>query len=227
MSDITKTIDQLKAVVVSKDIHLGQRTVAMVNKVVANGKASCNGVVAACNGNGAATNKSVNGKIANGKAVGDVAAVTNGPTACSGIGNKAVQGGTFKTSSSSNTRVSQREDKLEKAPLHWAIMSYISYIFLVVTGYLRELIWGIGPIDTPFGREFGRDGFAPLYSSFEGFYTRNIFRRFKPVVGQPITSVPGSRVVLNNRESDDYYWTSKLIDSKTNCINLGSYNYLG
>ncbi len=132
------------------------------------------------------------------------------------------------TTSSSRTRVRAMEDKLERPPLYWAILSYVSYIFLVVTGYLRELIWGIGPINTPFGREFNRDGYAPLYSSFEGFYTRNIFRRYKPVVGQPIVSVPGSRVMINNRASDDYYWTSRLLpDSRTECINLGSYNYLG
>ena len=64
-----------------------------------------------------------------------------------------------------------------RPPLVWAVKSYISYIFLVVAGYLRELIWGIGPIGGTFGREFKRDGYAQLYSSFEGFYTRNIFRR--------------------------------------------------
>ncbi len=124
-------------------------------------------------------------------------------------------------------RVSSREDKLEKPSLYWSLMSYVSYVFLVVTGYLREFFWGIGPIDTPYGREYNRDGYPPLYSSFEGFYTRNIFRRYKPVVGQPIKSVPGSRVRLNDRVSDDYYWTSRLLDTETECINLGSYNYLG
>lgn len=173
MSDITKTIDQLKAVV-SKDISLGPNL----------------GLVQAVKD----------------KTVGKVRRTTNSRKQLSKV---------------------IAEEKLENVPLYWAIMSYISYIFLVVTGYLRELIWGIGPINTTFGREFKREGYAPLYSSFEGFYTRNIFRRYKPVVGQPITSVPGCRVVLNDRVSDDYYWTSRLIDSKTDCINLGSYNYLG
>ncbi len=47
------------------------------------------------------------------------------------------------------------------------------------------------------------------------------------MVGQTITSVPGSRVWINDRKSDDYYWTSRLLDTKTECVNLGSYNYLG
>ena len=111
MADITKTIDQLKAVV-TKDIHLGPN----LNIV-----------------------KTVKEKAAS---------VTVSKTK--------------KVSSSSHLRNVSAEDKLEPVPLVWAIMSYISYIFLVVTGYLRELIWGIGPIDTPFGREFNREGYAPL-----------------------------------------------------------------
>lgn len=141
-----------------------------------------------------------------------------------------------KTTNSSHSRKKKRqrllsttigEEKLENVPLIWAIISYVSYIFLVVTGYLREAIWGIGPINSVFGREFKREGYAPLYSSFEGFYTRNIFRRFKPVVQQPICSVPAGEVYIRNRISEDHYWTSKMLDSSVKCINLGSYNYLG
>ena len=73
-------------------------------------------------------------------------------------------------------------------------------------------------IDTPFGREFHREGYSPLYSSFEGFYTRNIFRRYKPVVGQPITTCPGATVALRDRVSEDYYWTSKMLPTTTKVI---------
>ena len=52
-----------------------------------------------------------------------------------------------KTNSSAKNRSRESlEEKLERPPLLWAVKSYISYIFLVVAGYLRELIWGIGPI---------------------------------------------------------------------------------
>ena len=103
------------------------------------------------------------------------------------------------TNSSAKRRQREREEKMEIPSTYWSIMSYISYIFLVVTGYIREMIWGIGPIDSAFGREFGREGYPQLYSSFEGFYTRNIFRRFKPVVGNPICNVPGSKVTIRDR----------------------------
>ncbi len=67
-------------------------------------------------------------------------------------------------------------EKLERPSLYWSVMSYLSYMVLVVTGFLRELIWGKGPIVTQFGREYNREGYAPLFG-FEGFYNRNIFRR--------------------------------------------------
>lgn len=90
----------------------------------------------------------------------------------SGVNKKAATTKATKTTnSSSGKRLRKSEEVFEAVPLYWNIMSYISYIFLVVTGYLRELIWGIGPIDTPFGREYGREGYPALYSSFEGDQT--------------------------------------------------------
>ena len=46
-------------------------------------------------------------------------------------------------------------------------------------------------------------------------------------MGQPICGVPGAHVTLRDRVSDDYYWTQRLLDTETPCLNLGSYNYLG
>jgi hypothetical protein len=39
-----------------------------------------------------------------------------------------------RTKSMSASAVSRKDELLEKPPLYWAIMAYISYIFLVVTG---------------------------------------------------------------------------------------------
>lgn len=41
------------------------------------------------------------------------------------------------TNSSAKKRLRAREEKLETPSTYWSIMSYISYIFLVVTGYIR------------------------------------------------------------------------------------------
>lgn len=69
--------------------------------------------------------------------------------------------------------------------------------------YIRELLYGSGPVrgDPDKFKEKNRDGYSPLFASFESFYTRNIYRRLKHVFNQPIGSVPGAKVTLINRVS--------------------------
>ena len=43
-------------------------------------------------------------------------------------------------------RKKEEGEKMEVPSTYWSIMSYISYVFLVMVGYFREVIWGIGPI---------------------------------------------------------------------------------
>ena len=124
----------------------------------------------------------------------------------------------------------RRHERFEKTPTSMAIAGYISYIFLFVVGYLREFLWGTGPL----GRakpivEKNREGYSPLYATFESFYTRNVYRRLKDVFNRPISSVPGALVSLVDRQSEDHFWTWTVSDtsSKKDCINLASYNYLG
>lgn len=114
-------------------------------------------------------------------------------------------------------------------PLTLALAGYISYLILFLVSYIREMLYGSGPMrgDPDKYKEKNRDGYSPLYASFESFYTRNIYRRLKNVFNQPIASVPGAKVTLIDRESDDDYWSFRMIESRRECINLGSYNYLG
>ena len=72
----------------------------------------------------------------------------------SGGRKKNILNGTAKlgqTNSSSKRKQRQERkkeegEKMEVPSTYWSIMSYISYIFLVMVGYFREMIWGIGPI---------------------------------------------------------------------------------
>ena len=122
----------------------------------------------------------------------------------------------------------------EKTPMYLVVAGYLSYMVLNVVGYLREIIFGIGPIrgsNDKFKLAYEKnlqDGYAPLYSSDESFYARNVFRRLKDIFSQPIASVPGAEVTLVARESNDDFWSFKMNENiKKKCINLGSYNYLG
>ena len=69
------------------------------------------------------------------------------------------------------------EAGFEKTPLLWAVAGYISYMFLFAVSWIRELLYGMGPLRgdvNKFRERLSREGYAPLYASFESFYTRKI-----------------------------------------------------
>ena len=84
-----------------------------------------------------------------------------------------------KPKKSKSNNIINDEDHFEEPPLRYSVAGYVSYVFLFVVGYVREFIWGSGPLGKAqkIVENEGRKGYAPLYTSFESFYTRNIYRR--------------------------------------------------
>lgn len=76
-------------------------------------------------------------------------------------------------------------------------------------------------------KEKNRDGYPPLFDRFASFYSRYVYRRIRDCWNYPICSVPGNEVVLKDRITNDNCWTFEFTGSKTKCLNLASYNYLG
>lgn len=70
-------------------------------------------------------------------------------------------------------------------------------------------------------------GYAPLYSDFDSFYTRRLKTRMDDCFAAPTTGVPGRTVVLLDRVSHDYCHTFELTGTRTRGLNISSYNYLG
>ncbi|CAG0881799.1 unnamed protein product [Cyprideis torosa] len=71
------------------------------------------------------------------------------------------------------------------------------------------------------------EGYTPMFQDFVGFFTRAMYRRIRDIFNQPICSVPSAKITLMERHSDDSNWTFKLTGRTRDCINMGSYNYLG
>jgi hypothetical protein len=46
-----------------------------------------------------------------------------------------------------------------------------------------------------------------LYQSYESFYTRNVYQRIADCFNRPIGSVPGGKLDLLQRVTDDYNWS--------------------
>ncbi len=85
--------------------------------------------------------------------------------------------GTSTSTRGSNLRRqrSAEEEGFEEKPLYVKACGYFSHIFLIIVSYVREALFGAGPLD---GRaQYGerhREGYAPLLDSFETFYIRYV-----------------------------------------------------
>ncbi|CAG2100234.1 unnamed protein product [Medioppia subpectinata] len=115
----------------------------------------------------------------------------------------------------------------EVPPLYLELLCYLSYAVLILFGYLRDFLRRLGLEKTRSAVEVNREGYVPLYQSFESFFTRNIYRRVCDGCNRPITCVPGAVIDVMDRLTDDYNWTFKYPGTTTRAINMGSYNYLG
>ena len=118
-----------------------------------------------------------------------------------------------------------QEEEFEETPLYAAVLTYLSYSILCLFGWLRDFLRQSnlekkrGAVDSnaslvcsfEFGFQeiaaFFFQEFVPLYQSYESFYTRNMYTRVRDIFNRPIASVPGPRLELVERVSDDYNWT--------------------
>lgn len=75
--------------------------------------------------------------------------------------------------------------------------------------------------------DFLLQGWAPLTSDFDSFYTRRMKMRMDECFSQPTTGVAGRTIVVLDRISPDYNHTQILTGTHTRALNVSSYNYLG
>mmetsp|Transcript_15769 Transcript_15769/g.20192 ORF Transcript_15769/g.20192 Transcript_15769/m.20192 type:complete len:509 (-) Transcript_15769:617-2143(-) len=119
----------------------------------------------------------------------------------------------------------------EDQSLFTSVTTILGYLILTVFGHIRDLaarITGrsryyeeiIGSVEDP--------DMAPLLYDKETFYTRRIYDRISDCWNRPISGKPGARINVIKRTSDNGNKSYKLhLDKTTECLNLGSYNYLG
>ncbi|KAI8064214.1 pyridoxal phosphate-dependent transferase [Gongronella butleri] len=118
------------------------------------------------------------------------------------------------------------EQKIEEAPLLILVSTYVNYLILILFGHLRDIL---GKVLKP--NEYSHlkihDGYAPLVSDFDSFYTRRLYMRIRDCWNRPITGVPTRITKVLERKSQDFNRTFELTGRQIDCINFASYNYLG
>lgn len=119
-------------------------------------------------------------------------------------------------------------EEFEYAPLSIALIAYLNLGLLVVFGYIRDLMRMFGYECTVGAKEWGNEGYPPLYHEFESFYHRNVYHRGSRLTAAPLAGVPGAEIDIIDRDWADASLSSfKLSEKKRRYLNVGSYNYLG
>ncbi|TFK44137.1 serine palmitoyltransferase 2 [Crucibulum laeve] len=111
-------------------------------------------------------------------------------------------------------------------PYYILLSTYISYLILIVLGHIRDFI-GKRLKSGAYKHLMPRDGYAPLNSDFDSFYTRRLKTRMDECFSQPVTGVAGRTILLLDRISPDYNHTQIFTGTRTRALNISSYNYLG
>lgn len=114
---------------------------------------------------------------------------------------------------------------IDEPPYFFLLTTYVSFLVLIGLGHIRDF----------FARWFAahsnrhlrpHDGYAPLYSDFDSFYTRRLKQRINDCFERPTTGVPGRNITLLDRTTEDNLHF-KLTGTTTETLNMSSYNYLG
>ncbi|KAH8829226.1 pyridoxal phosphate-dependent transferase [Flagelloscypha sp. PMI_526] len=114
----------------------------------------------------------------------------------------------------------------EDPPYYILLTTYISYLFLIVIGHIRDF-FGKFFRSSAYKHLMPSDGYAPLTSDFDSFYTRRLKVRMGECFNQPVTGVAGRTIVLMDRISYNYNVSHVQTGGRTRALNISSYNYLG
>ncbi|KAG8186301.1 hypothetical protein JTE90_007326 [Oedothorax gibbosus] len=139
---------------------------------------------------------------------------------------RPVKNGNIPKLPQGNVTPMELKEEFEDTPFFIVLCIYVSNAILTVFGYLRDFLRKSG-LEKNFMACDNREGYVSLYRSFESFYTRNIYMRIRDCYNMPICSVPGARMMMQERVSHDYNCTFEMKDRAFEVINMGSYNYLG
>ncbi|XP_025103822.1 serine palmitoyltransferase 2-like isoform X1 [Pomacea canaliculata] len=118
-------------------------------------------------------------------------------------------------------------ESFEDPPLAIAILTYLGYALIILVGHIRDFLRHYGIERVKSYTEPKLKGFVPLLSSWESFYTRNLYRRIRDCWNRPIASRPGAEFDIMERVSPDFGWNFEFTGRNVKALNFGSYNYLG
>eukprot|EP00873_Tetraselmis_striata_P041912 jgi/Tetstr1/462176/TSEL_007241.t1 len=101
-----------------------------------------------------------------------------------------------------------------------------SFACLFLFGHIRDFFRQI--FDKWSNRQkTSKSGYASIRQDYEDFYTRRLYYRIHDCWNRPIGSAPDRTIKVLERSHVDGLKPLQLTGNELECINLGSYNYLG
>lgn len=91
------------------------------------------------------------------------------------------------------------------AAMTWdiALMGYMSYLWLILFGYLRDFYRNFFPADKANSKTVPEKGYAPIVADFDDFYRRRLFLRVQDAFNRPIASAPSAWIDVWKRYTED------------------------
>jgi serine palmitoyltransferase len=104
----------------------------------------------------------------------------------------------------------------------------LTYVMVLLGAYFSEYLYQVNSMVQ--GKTAGfavRKGYAPLFKDFEYFWTRHAYSVIRDCYERPVASGPGRFIKVlervGRRKNEVFDYTGRTLE----CINTGSYNYLG
>lgn len=119
--------------------------------------------------------------------------------------------------------------ELKEVPFLVALCTYWSWTVLFLVGHVRDILahlfWRGAHLAS--GSRDKDKGYAPLRQDYEDFYTRRAYYRVVECFSRPVYGPPDRVMAVALRRTTDVLSQPKETGELRQCINLGSYNYLG
>jgi serine palmitoyltransferase len=120
------------------------------------------------------------------------------------------------------------DETVEELSYFAVFVVYWCYLTMLIAGrlrnYVNKILIFLRVKNDPFAPP---PGYAPLFKELEQFWLTRVYQRIRDLFERTITGVPGAKFQVLNRASDDENASFYFTGGTTECLNFGSYNYLG
>ena len=104
--------------------------------------------------------------------------------------------------------------------------TYLAFGLIVISGHVADQLAKIIHYKK-YRKYFKYNGLSPMFTTFESFYIRRLYRRISDCWNRPISTSPSVNMEIMRRVSKDENKTFLITGEKIKVLNFASYNYLG